>query len=404
MKSFLSLFAASRSDPDPPVAGEGSSSPAEQFQRSSAAVAGGRSPHAQLHSTIGLVLIGTVGFGLLAWYYSTAFSRASEARSATQKATATKADAESVLPPLGVPKPTKPPLYRIGSVLGDPTLEATTPNPSVIPAAYTAPRNTPPPKTPEQLKQDRELAGSVFTRPNNPSNQSARTEVLDSDEGVVDRAPAARGSDDRLAALLTTQPVATVHASMLPTRRLLLPKGSFIDCTLETAMDSSLPGLITCLTAVDTFGADGTVVLLERGTKLIGETRGEVAQGASRIFVLWSEARTPTGVVMPLASPGTDELGRSGLPGKVRRHFWDRFGAAILVSMIDGAVQGVANNQSRGNSSITVNPNGTRDVTTEILRSTVNIPPTVVKRQGDRIQILVARDLDFRSVYELHAR
>jgi type IV secretion system protein VirB10 len=118
--------------------------------------------------------------------------------------------------------------------------------------------------------------------------------------------------------------------------------------------------------------------------------------------VLWTEARTPTGVVVPLASPGTDELGRSGLPGEVDRHFWDRFGAAILVSVIDGAVQAAVQRESRGNS-VTVNPAGSSDIMTEVLKSTIHIPPTVTKRNGDRIAVLVARDLDFRSVYELRA-
>ena len=38
---------------------------------------------------------------------------------------------------------------------------------------------------------------------------------------------------------------------------------------------------------------------------------------------------------------------------------------------------------------------------TEVLRDTVNISPTVTKAQGDRIQVLVARDVDFRAVYAL---
>ena len=188
----------------------------------------------------------------------------------------------------------------------------------------------------------------------------------------------------------------------MPTQRLLLPKGAFIDCTLETAIDSTLPGMTTCVMATDAFGVDGQVVLLERGTKLIGETRGQVQQGSARVFVLWTEARTPTGVVVPLASPGADELGRSGLPGTVNTHFWQRFGAAMLVSVIDGVVEGAV--QSRGgNGTVIVNPSATQGVMTEVLKGTINIPPTVVKQQGDRIQVLVARDLDFRSVYELQS-
>jgi type IV secretory pathway VirB10-like protein len=154
--------------------------------------------------------------------------------------------------------------------------------------------------------------------------------------------------------------------------------------------------MTTCITATDTFSVDGTTVLLERGTKLVGETRGDVRQGAARVFVLWTEARSPTGVVVPLASPGTDELGRSGLPGEVNRHFFQRFGAAILVSVIDGAVQ-----SKSGGGAVVVNASASEDILTEVLKGTINIPPTVTKHQGDRLQVLVARDLDFRSVYEL---
>jgi type IV secretion system protein VirB10 len=205
---------------------------------------------------------------------------------------------------------------------------------------------------------------------------------------------------DPLQALLKPTVTPAVSPSVLPTRRFLLAKGAFIDCTLETAIDSTLPGMTTCITATDTFSADGDVVLLERGTKLVGETRGQVAQGTSRIFVLWTEARTPTGVVVPLSSPGTDELGRSGLPGEVNRHFWDRFGAAILLTVINGVVQGAVNSQN-SSGSVVVSPSTSTDVMTEVLRGTVNIPPTVTKAQGDRIQVFVARDVDFRSVYAL---
>jgi hypothetical protein len=145
--------------------------------------------------------------------------------------------------------------------------------------------------------------------------------------------------------------------------------------------------MTTCVTATDTFGADGTVVLLPRGTKLLGETRGQVQQGASRVFVLWTEARTPSGVVIPLDSPGTDALGRSGLAGKVNRHFWQRFGAAILISVIYGAIEYAAQSQNQGGAVI-YDPGATQQVMTEALKGTVNIAPTVTVANGSSVSII----------------
>jgi len=208
---------------------------------------------------------------------------------------------------------------------------------------------------------------------------------------------------ESLTTLLHAEVSPAEPASLLPTQRLLLPQGSFIDCTLGAAMDSTLPGMTTCITAADTFGADGKVVLLERGTKLVGETRGQVRQGQARVFVLWTQARTPSGVVVPLASPGTDELGRAGLPGEVDRHFWQRFGAAMMITLIDGVVQAGVQASARSGGTVIYAPSSSQDILTEVLKDTAAIPPTVIKHNGDRIQVLVARDLDFRPVYELRA-
>jgi type IV secretion system protein VirB10 len=266
-------------------------------------------------------------------------------------------------------------------------------------------------KSAEQVEQERLLSGAVFARESVARAAGPASVIADGSDisnssafGAANIKPA-EGSwpDGDIAPLLRPTVTASARARVLPTRRFLLAKGAFIDCTLETAIDSTLPGMTTCITATDTFSSDGTVVLLERGTKLIGETRGQVQQGVARVFVLWTEARTPTGIVVPLDSPGTDELGRSGLAGEVNRHFWDRFGAAILISTLDGAVQAAVQSASRSGGPVIYNPSSSASVVTDVLRSSVNIPPTITKSNGDRIQVFVARDLDFRPVYELRS-
>jgi len=372
-------------------------------ERGAPAVSRTLSLQSRLSSVLATALMLVVGCGMLFWYYTGTLARRTHVRQAEQATAASRAQAEMPLPALGrveAPVMSAPADVASGAREIDheqntvwedsPGLLAPPLQPAMIPDAHTGISQP----DPLQLALQRRLSGAVFARDSQPAATGSSAPRVYGSGGGSAETPATGGEQ------ATARTPSSAQASMLPELRFLLPKGAFIDCTLETAIDSTLPGMTTCITATDTFSADGRVVLLERGTKLIGETQGQVEQGAARIFVLWSEAHTPAGVVVPLASPGADELGRAGLPGEVNRHFMDRFGAAILLSVIDGAVQSAVQSSNRSGA-VVLNPSGSRDVLAEVLRSTVNIRPTVVKRHGDRIQVLVARDVDFRSVYEL---
>ena len=364
-------------------------------------------------------LMTAVGVGLLGWYYAHTFTMQSRARRSAEIAATRAAQGNMPLPPLGpITPPTAPRAQPsvMASALGGPPTPPPVGGANGMPSGgdplvspYGAPTTSGVAQpSPWEVALKRKLSGPAFdTNPSGPASQqsAAAAERPASSGSMTLGAPAgeragSETSSSGLGALLIPTVTPAARPSLLPTQHLLLPKGAFIDCTLETAIDSTLPGMTKCVTATDTFSADGTVVLLPRGTKLVGETRGQVQQGSDRVFVLWTEARTPSGVVIPLNSPGTDALGRSGLSGVVNRHFWQRFGAALLISVINGGIEYGIESQNQGGGLVYA-PGATQDVMTEALKSTVNIPPTVTVRNGARIQVLVARDIDFRSVYAL---
>ena len=76
----------------------------------------------------------------------------------------------------------------------------------------------------------------------------------------------------------------------------------------------------------------------------------------------------------------------------------------ILISLIDAGTAALIAAQSSGDSSVVIAPQGASDVVAEVLRQTVNIPPTIRVPQGERLQVLVARDVTFAAVYALAHR
>ena len=196
----------------------------------------------------------------------------------------------------------------------------------------------------------------------------------------------------------------TAHASRLGNRDLLLTQGAMIDCVQQTKFVSAQAGMVTCYATREVRSANGRVVLIDPGTIFVGYQQSVISQGQPRIGIVWSRLETPEGVVVNLDSPGTGALGEAGLDGEIDTHFADRFGAAIMVSLIDDVGNWLSNqNRNSGNGQISFD--GSRDAAQQavatVLNNTINIPPTLYRNQGGRIGIYVARDLDFSSVYEL---
>jgi len=209
-----------------------------------------------------------------------------------------------------------------------------------------------------------------------------------------------------LVAALTPTVLHPVQAGLFGNRDLLLSAGAKIPCAGDTAFNSTLAGISTCTVTSNVYSDNGHVLLIERGSEINTEFRQAPGQGQKRVFILSARIKTPNGVKVQIDSPAADALGRMGIDGDVDNHWGERIGAALLLALTHDAIGYLA---SRGGSSTgTVMFQNTQqtgnDMADKVLSSTINIPPTLNKNQGADFLIVLARDLDFSSVYALEAK
>lgn len=200
--------------------------------------------------------------------------------------------------------------------------------------------------------------------------------------------------------LRQTSKIDRVSGRNIGNRDMLILAGSFIPCVLQTAMDSSQPGYVSCIIPRDIYSDNGRVVLLEKGTRVLGEYQTGVQRGKYRLFAVWNRAVTPRGVAIDVGSPASDALGRSGMAGGVKNFFWERFGAALLFSSLNDAASIAASEVSDADN-VTRVPSQASDT---ILRDTMQIQPVLQINQGAEVGIMVARDFDFSDIYGLRLR
>jgi type IV secretion system protein VirB10 len=183
---------------------------------------------------------------------------------------------------------------------------------------------------------------------------------------------------------------ATATASVDP--KTTVTQGTLIPAVLETAIDTDVPGFVRAVVSADVRSFDGTRVLVPRSSRLIGQYKSGLQAGQKRAYVIWTRLIRPDGVSVNIASPAIAFSGEAGLPGKVNSHFFERFGSAMLLSVITGL-------SSMGNSAALML--GGQSAASTAVGQSGQIAPTVRVRQGQPIRVFTARDLDFSKVNPL---
>ena len=302
------------------------------------------------------------------------------------------------------------------------------PDKLVLPERRGLLRRTPPPEAPKALppiKDNRaELAARARLEEERRERRSANSVVFNSSDSLggdggdsvndrllqtIDRVGAnsggasvsgfggnADGSGSAFGDSLDIEASEGVAAQILEDSTFILAEGNLLGCVLETAISTDLPGKTRCILSEDAYSYDGRARLLQKGTRVIGEYQGGLQAGVKRIFVIWTRAITPDGIDIRLNSGSTDSLGRSGAGVFVDSHFFERFGASTLLSLIGAAAAG-----SGDDDRLEAGGENFNESASIALENSINIEPTGYKSQGDKIRIFVARDIDFKNALVL---
>jgi type IV secretion system protein VirB10 len=169
-------------------------------------------------------------------------------------------------------------------------------------------------------------------------------------------------------------------------------QGTLIPAVLETAIDTDVPGYVRAIVSTDVRSFDGKTVLVPRSSRLIGQYKSGLTAGQKRAYVIWSRLIRPDGVSVNLGSPAIAFGGETGLPGKVNSHFFERFGSAMLLSVVGGL-----STVATGGAGVVI-AGGGQSAAAAAVQQGGQVGPTIRVRQGEPIRVFTARDLDFSKV------
>lgn len=186
-----------------------------------------------------------------------------------------------------------------------------------------------------------------------------------------------------------------------PVSPYVVSAGTLIPALFLTGINSDLPGQISAQVTQPVYDTPtGRHVVIPQGSVLIGSYDSRVTFGQNRVLLVWQRLRFPNGASLNLdAMPGVDMSGYAGVRDKVNNHWGKVASSVILTSVLAAAVavsegdqfsafQQSAEQEAAQGAGRAVNQAGQ-----QIVQRSLKIQPTLEIRPGQRVAVMVNKDL-----------
>lgn len=203
--------------------------------------------------------------------------------------------------------------------------------------------------------------------------------------------------------------VASSTSSFPVDRTRILTRDQVIPAVLNTSINSRIPGPVLAVVERPVWSSGAGPdrrILLEKGTSLIGRQVATTQRGDGRLAVEFTEMIRPDGARIVVRGDGADAMGRIGLVGDVDDRVLERYGGAILISLIGTGQDVLVNrldngdsNSSNSNSTVVIagqqSSSDLGSIAQSYVNETLNLPPVINVPQGSRINVLLSADIVF---------
>lgn len=191
-----------------------------------------------------------------------------------------------------------------------------------------------------------------------------------------------------------------LYVQASPGRNTLI-EGAAIPIVMQTAVSSDMPGPCRAKVEYDVFDSiTQSIKLIPAASTVICTYNSETVAGQDRLMLAFTRLIFPNGSSVALGGmEGGDEQGKIGAKAEVNTRFWSRFGSSLMIAGISTLTQGILPIGSGttinmpGSSSSGAGTQALGEVAKKSFERNLNIKEELSLSPGDRLRVIVTRDM-----------